>query len=54
MVQDFTAKKLADKYLDQTWKDSFYQSKTYVQSIADEHPTSLPFILAKPAPTFPL
>lgn len=50
-VQDFNAKKLADKYLDQTW-ETLYPIKTYVQSIADENPYEALFI-GKDSPTFP-
>jgi predicted AlkP superfamily pyrophosphatase or phosphodiesterase len=50
-VQDFNGKKLADKYLDQTWK-TLYPIETYVQSIADDNPYESPFI-GKNSPTFP-
>jgi predicted AlkP superfamily pyrophosphatase or phosphodiesterase len=50
-VQDFNGKKLADKYLDQTWK-TLYPIETYVQSIADDNPYESPFI-GKDSPTFP-
>ncbi len=50
-VKAFNAKKVVDKYLDQTW-NTLYPIDTYTQSIADDNPFEAPFI-GKDSPTFP-
>ncbi|SIN65023.1 alkaline phosphatase PafA [Algoriphagus halophilus] len=50
-VQNFNEKKLAEKYLSQTW-NTLYPIETYTQSIADNNDFEAPFA-GKDTPTFP-